>query len=179
MLVNISRHSFLTLMSALTLTWSVAVAPSRADEPRRHHESAGGFSFVPPKDWVVRDFPGLKYKVVVGPQTADFAANIVVIDETFAGSLEAYAQGSIKSLERVLKDFEIVKKDDLETAAGLPVKRLIIVDEQNGRKLRQIFYLFGQGEKKLTVTCSALRDADTKHDAVLEKAMKTFQFEEK
>lgn len=46
------------------------------DEPARHTEKAGKFSFVPPVTWTLREFPGLKYQVVVGPARSGFAPNI-------------------------------------------------------------------------------------------------------
>jgi hypothetical protein len=35
---------------------------NKGDESRRHVDKAGGFSFIPPDTWTVRDVPGLKFK---------------------------------------------------------------------------------------------------------------------
>jgi hypothetical protein len=178
--MNISfRMSLLIVLSALTLSCAIVASPTRADEPARYVESAGGFSFVPPEGWVLREFRGAKYKVVIGPVTANFAANINVVGESFAGSLDAYVKTSITTLTQAIKGARIVKQDDLKTADGLAARRLIVEDEQNGKELRQVIYFFGKGENKFVATCSAAREAGTTSDADFEKAMKTFRFEKK
>jgi hypothetical protein len=102
--MNISfPMSLLIVLSALTLSCAIVASPTRADEPTRYVESAGGFSFVPPEGWVLREFRGAKYKVVIGPVTANFAANINVVGESFAGSLDAYVKTSITTLTQAIK----------------------------------------------------------------------------
>jgi hypothetical protein len=111
--------------------------------------------------------------------TANFAANINVIGESYAGSLDAYVKANVNSLKQAIKGLKIVKQDDLKTADGLAVKRVIAEDQQNGKELRQVFYFFGQGANKFVATCSTAREAGTTRDADFEKAMKTFRFEKK
>ena len=146
-------------------------------DARRHVEKTGGFSFVPPEDWKVRDFPGLKYKIVVGPIGAGFASNINVVDETIKGTLDDYVKGNIAVLQSAFKKFRLVKQDDFKTSAGLQGARLIAESEQNDMLLRQTFYFFGTADTKYVITCSTLAEGGEKLDPVFEKSMKTFRFE--
>src|SRR6266446_6964448 len=85
-------------------------APSNPDAPatnidkerkaERHVEAEGGFSFIPPAGWEIRSLPGLKYKVLVGPTTVGFTANLNVKDEQYPGSLEDYVKASTESLKQ-------------------------------------------------------------------------------
>ncbi len=146
-------------------------------EARRHTEKAGGFSFVPPENWTVRDFPGLKYKVVVGPVRSAFASNINVVDEVYKGSLDAYEKASIAAMQARLEKFAIKDRGEFKTTSGLKGARLVAQSEQGGRLLRQTFYFFGNGDKKYVATCSTVADGGEKFDDVFERAMKTFRFE--
>lgn len=147
----------------------------QAEDPRRHHEAA--FSYVPPEGWAVRAFPGLKYKAAVGPAAAGFAPNMNIVDEPFAGPLDAYAEVSQASVQRLFKDCRVLKKDDFKATDGLRGVRIVIEAEQRGRRLRQTFYVFGNGTTKFVVTCSALAEGGDRLDPVFEASMKTFRFD--
>jgi hypothetical protein len=147
------------------------------DESRRHLEKAGGFSFIPPSTWKVRDYPGLKYKIVVGPIQAGFASNINVVDESFEGSLDAYVEGNTAVQMRALKKVQIVKQEKFRTTSGLQGARSIIEDEQDEQLLRQTFYFFGTAETKYVITCSTLAEGGERLDPIFERAMRTFRFE--
>jgi len=146
-------------------------------EARRHTEKAGGFSFVPPENWTVRDFAGMKYKVVVGPARSAFASNINVVDEVYKGTLDSYKKANIEAMEARLEKFALKDQGEFKTTSGLKGARLVTQSEQSGRLVRQTFYLFGNGEKKYVATCSTAAAGGEELDAEFEKAMKTFRFE--
>jgi hypothetical protein len=151
----------------------------QVDDTRRHQEPAGGFSFVPPKDWQVRDFPGLKYKVVAGPPAAGFASNINIIDESAKSSLDDYVKDSIVTLQKVLKKCRILSQEAFKTSAGLKGARVVAEGEEGDRLLRFNGYFFAQGDMKFVVTCTALADGGAELDPVFEACLKTFRFENK
>jgi hypothetical protein len=156
---------------------AVLTVGCRDSASKRHVESAGGFSFVPPDGWTMRDFPGMKFKLAAGPAAAGFAPNINVVDEQFNGSLEDYVKGNLATLRASFKGFNLVQQDEFKTTAGEAGKRLITENEQKGRQLRQTFYFFGKGNTKFVVTCSALSDGGEKLDSAFETSMKTFRFD--
>ncbi len=155
-----------------------AQAPSGKDpDASRHVEKAGGFSFVPPDKWKVREWPGRKFKIAVGPAERGFGSNIVVADEAFDGTLDEYVKETKKSLEKAFKKYRLVKQEEFKTATGITGARLIIENEQGDKLLRQTFYLFGKPKTMFIVACSTLAEGGDKLDPVFEKSAKTFRFD--
>jgi hypothetical protein len=149
----------------------------QGEDSRRHAESEGGFSFIAPAGWGIQDFPGLKYKIAVGPAVMGFAPNINVVDEPFTGSLDSYVEESLATLRRVFTKFRLLKQDGFTTTDGLQGARMVVEDEQGGRMLRHSFYIFSQGETKLVVTCTAPAESGDELAPTFEAIMKTFRFE--
>ncbi len=173
---SIAVVSFLFLVFQ-TFSHSELAAEDQNEKVRRHVEKAGGFSFVPPDTWKVQAFPGLKFKIVVGPIRGGFASNINVVDEAFKGTLDEYVKANTAVLMRVLKKVKIVQQGEFKTTSGLQGVRLIVENEQNDKLIRQTFYFFGTAETKYVVTCSTLGEGGAKLDPVFAEAMKTFRCE--
>ncbi len=163
----------------LTVVFGDEASRNRAEDPRRHVEAAGGFSFVPPEDWKIQDIPGMKFKAAIGPSAAGFASNITIVDEQFSGSLDAYVKQNVAVLQKVFKKYNLVQQNDFKTTAGEEGARLVTKNEQQGRLLRQTFYFFGRGDTKFVITCSTLAEGGEKLDPVFETSIKTFRFEKK
>jgi hypothetical protein len=151
----------------------------QSEEPRRHQEQAGGFSFIPPKDWEVRDFPGLKYKIVTAPLKAGFTSNINVVEEQSKGALEDYVKANITALEKVFKKCKIISHQPFKTESGLESARVVAEAEQGEKMLRYVFYFFSRDDTKFVVTCTTLADGGEKLDPVLDSSLKSFRFEGK
>ena len=166
------------LFIVLTAGCGVSMAED-APSARRNVEEAGGFSFVPPEGWQTRLFPGLKYKIVFGTPANGFAPNINVVDEQFKGTLDAYVDASAATIQRVLKNAHVVKRDAFKTDDGTAGVRQVVEDEQQGKKLRQVFFFFGRDDTKFVATCSTLADGGEKLDGAFETSMKSFRFEKK
>jgi len=163
----------------LTVACGDEASRNRAEDPRRHVEAAGGFSFVPPEDWKIRDIPGMKFKAMIGPSAAGFAPNICTVDELFSGSLDAYVKGNLAALQKASRKFHLAQSDDFKTTAGEQGARLVTESENQGRLLRQTFYFFGKRDTKFVITCSTLAEGGDKLDSVFETSIKTFRFEKK
>ncbi len=146
-------------------------------DPRRHIETAGGFSLIPPDKWTLKDFAASKYQVIYGPIESAFATNINIVDESYRGSLPEYADANLAAVEKAFKKFQLIEQGDFVTNGGIPGKRLTVQNEQNGTMLRQVFYLFGNGSKKYVVTATTLSKNGTKFSATFDECAKTFQFE--
>lgn len=167
--MNIKQNVVLT---ALILS---AASLFAADVGKRHHETAGGFSFCPPQGWKLQSFPGLKYSIAAGPASKGFAPNINVVDESADASLADYVEANRKTLSTVFKAYKELGKKEFKTTAGLKGARLLIQNQQNDTVLRQAFYFFaGKGDKKFVVTCSALASGGEAIDEVFETSLKTF-----
>ena len=69
--------------------------------------------------------PGLKYKWAVGPAAQGFAPNINVVDEPFAGTLDDYVAGNIKTLSALVKYYRQIDKGPFATTKGLEGVKLV------------------------------------------------------
>ena len=81
-----------------------------AQDARRQREPAGGFSYVPPEGWTVKDFPGLKYKILHTTPVDQFAPNLNVMDENWQGTLEEYGKQNLASMKKLFPGFQLVKQ---------------------------------------------------------------------
>jgi len=160
---------------AVVLTLTVVCAGCGGKPPRASYEKTGGFSYDPPKGWQAVEFPGLKYRISRGPTEGQFAPNINVVDETFAGTLAAYVDLNVENLKKMVGDFRLLKQEDFQTEDGLPATRLIIQDKQQGRVLRQTFCFFGNSTRKYVVTCTALAQDGETLDGLFAQSMRSFR----
>ncbi|HXT42225.1 MAG TPA: hypothetical protein VN887_19615 [Candidatus Angelobacter sp.] len=144
----------------------------------RHVEPVGGFSYCPPKDWAVKEVPGMKYKIAFGPAAGGFASNINVVDESFSGPLSDYVKANVQVLTKMFKGLKNLGQTDFKTDSGLNGVRLIIQSEQQAHLLRQTLFFFdGKGGRKLVVTCSTLAKGGARLDDTFTASMKTFILE--
>jgi hypothetical protein len=109
--------------------------PVSRDEGRRHKEKA--YSWVPPSGWQLRDFPGLKYKALIGAAAHGLAANLNVVDEV-AGNmpLDQYVDQSITKLKQLFATLKVLKREPFITDSGLKGVKVTIDDTQQGKMLR-------------------------------------------
>jgi hypothetical protein len=170
------------LHPALTAIWFLAtLAAAENGTPvlgDRHIEPAGGFSFAAPQGWQFKDFPGMKFQLAFGPAENDFPPNINVVDENFSGNLEAYEKANEQSLPKFFKDFNILDRAEFKTTDGNLVMKLATANEQNGKKLRQLFFfLDGPPGKKLVTTCTTSAESGSKFDKLFEASVRSFKLE--
>lgn len=120
----------------------------------RYSEAGAGFSYTIPEGWTLREFPGLKYRIAMGPVEAGFATNINVVDESFGASLEDYLGLLAQGLGNYLKDFVVLGEGPFVTNSGLEGYKLVCTDNQNGRDIGQVFYVFNKEAHFYVLTCS-------------------------
>jgi hypothetical protein len=138
--------------------------------------SGGIFSYVPPSDWKVSEFPGLKFKISIGLPVNGIAPNIVVADEAYDKSLDDYAKANRATIQKLFRDLKIVGQDDFVTSDGTRAIKEVIerYDDLAKRRLRQTFYFYDAGNKKLVATCTGVPEAASAQDLVCDASMKTF-----
>ncbi len=163
-----------TLIVFLTV-FMVCAGCGGGKSPRQHYEKTGGFSYDPPSTWQIIELPGIKNRISRGAPESGFSPNINVVEEEFAGSLSAYADANLQSLEQVFKNLKILSREDFKTQDNEPAVKILIENEQQGSMLRQTFFFFGSGKKKYVVTCTALAKGGGKFDTTFFETMKTFR----
>lgn len=163
-----------TFRSATTVFIATAMyiaSPCHAQEFVRSAET--GFSFPAPKDWSVVEAPGLKYKVALATPYKKFSPNIVVIDQTFDGTVEDYATQSIKTMPAQSPGSKFLNKTPFVTKDGTLGLKLAYKTVYNKDSLRQVFYLVpAKNKRMLVITLSSLWEQGLKYDAVTDAAMR-------
>jgi len=168
---------FAAILTMAVVCVGCAEKQERSDGPhQRFYEAGGRFSYDPPAKWEIASMPGLKYRIARGPRTGGFTPNINVVEESFTGSLEAYANGNITNMKKLFKSMKILSREDFKTNDDQPAVKLVIENVQQGMKLRQTFYFLGTGRSKFVVTCTAPAKGGAKLDSLFEKSAATFRF---
>ena len=155
----------------------ICIGTAQAQQGERPDFGGGGvFSYVPPQGWKVAEFPGLKFKISLGAPVKGFSPNIVVVDEAYEKSLDDYAKDNIATMQQMFPGMKLLGQSDFTTSDGARAIKLVTErhDESVKGKMRQVYYLYDAGDKKLAVTCSSLADDAAASDATCDGAMKTF-----
>ncbi len=165
------------VLGALLLLSVPFVLDANAQQFERQDFGSGGvFSYVPPTGWSVSEFPGLKFKISRGAPAKGFAPNIVIADEAYNKSLDDYAKDSIANLQKLFHGLKVLGQNDFTTSDGTRVIRVTTErdDDLVKKRLRQVFYFYDAGNKKLVATCSGLAEEGPGSDMVCDASMKTF-----
>ena len=137
----------------------------------------GGFSFCAPAGWEFKDFPGMKFKVAMGPKSGSFSPNVNTVDEAYKASLDSYAEESIRALKTAFQQFKLIKREKFLTNSKILGEKIVTNSLQSNKLLRQTFYIFlGSKGKFLVFTCSCLAENGEKLDTVFEESLKTFDY---
>jgi hypothetical protein len=149
---------------------------------RQEYTSPGSeFSYVPPERWVLRDFPGYKYKFAVGQPSEGFAPNIGVVDEYAPVTLDDYVAGSLRVLPQMYEKMgsnppKVLSQAEFTTDSNERGIRVVTESERGGKKMRQTYYFFdGKNGNKFVVTCSVLAAGGESYDKLFDTSMKTFK----
>ncbi len=172
------KKALAVVMKALAVVMmavAILMATVCGREAQIRYEEAG-VSYTPPKGWVSAPFPGLRYPIVYGPETAGgFTANLVIVDEVWAGPLAEYAEENIRALDMAVPDFAVLDRGEFETRAGAPVIWVVTENTQMGHHLRQTFFFLGQGSQKYVMTGSTAAWDGAALDGVFAESAKTVQ----
>jgi hypothetical protein len=123
------------------------VAPT--DDPNRHYEPEGGFSYIPPEGWEIAEpSAATAYKIARSQSGDTFAANLTLIDEAFTGSLEEYVSLSMDNMVHFFEGLQELGRETFPLEGGDAGIRVATENVQSGLALHQIFYFFDLGDKK-------------------------------
>jgi hypothetical protein len=134
-------------------------------------EENRGFLIYPPEAWQSINYPGLKYKAIIGPVESEFAPNINFVEENNPfNSFFTYADVASNNMREAKA--KIIDRGKFTTDSGIDGIRI----ETNTQKLLQIYYLFDTGQQIFTVTCSAPLQSDVDYAMVFDNSVKTLEF---
>lgn len=155
---------------AFALILTIAAAAGAA-ETRLTEEA---FSYAIPKGFEVMTLPGFKHKVAAGKPNAGFAPNLNVVEETFRGNIEQYADANEKTLAKV-PTYRKASRTTFKTTSGVGGVKLVYGNSQKSDQLRQVMYLIpGKGSLKYVLTGSSLAADGKKYDAAFDASAKSF-----
>ncbi|MBC7808277.1 MAG: DcrB-related protein [Akkermansiaceae bacterium] len=147
------------------------VAPCHAQESIRSTEA--GFTLPAPKGWKVTEIAGLKYKVAVGKPANGFAPNIVIVDEAFGGTVNAYAEVNKKNAAKFAPGSKLLSNSAFVTKGGIAGVKLAYNTIQQGKSLRQVFYLVpAKNKRMLAITASSMGKDGLKYDSDVDTAVR-------
>lgn len=147
-----------------------------SSEEGRYYETAGKYSIYPPESWQMMDFPGLKYKVVVGPSRNDFAPNVNFADEAFDGPLDVYVNAVIEGLKKMIVDVEIIERTGFTTLKNEKGEKLTTLTTQQGQHFFQVFYIF-PGDGIYMVAAGTVRaEFGEEYSGTFDRILETFEW---
>jgi hypothetical protein len=174
---HVSKYMMTLSLGVLLLMSMFLVSNVNAEKVERQDFGSGGvFSYVPPSGWKVADFPGLKFKISHGNPVNGIAPNIVVVDEAYNKSLDDYTKDNTATIQKMFHGVKILGQTDFATSDGSRAIKEIIErdDDLSKKRLRQVFYFYDAGDKKLVATCTGLAETASAQDLVCDASMKTF-----
>jgi hypothetical protein len=147
-----------------------------AENGARVFENDGKFSYCPPLNWNVTEFPGLKYKVVMGPTDGNYTANITFVDETADVSLQDYVKTNLDMISTYFQGYKLVKRSSFKTNSGISGEFIVVNSVQSNLLLRQIIYFLpAPNNRYFRIVCSVLDEFSSKYLQLFEDSVKTFE----
>jgi hypothetical protein len=149
----------------------------------RHHEKAGGFSYHPPKGWVLHRFPSSYFQTVLAPSRRLGDGNVDVPSlhfsfNTIPISLDRYADTMVQIAPRSYPQYKNLARSELKTNKGQPVIKVVGTTVQQGRNLYLAHYMLAVGAKKKLDAKGKIHARDwEKWEPVLDEAIKTLEFQ--
>lgn len=159
-----------------TLTPTATNSPTPTQDPSRYYPPDNTFSILAPEGWVVFDL-GLKYPALIGPKVGEVTQNMVFIPETSTYPMEMYAAFVQDSITATLKGVNSIEEEFLTTSSGIDYFRWVAENNHQGIVMRQLYYIFANGDWKLTIIYTRQEGNAPEQDKLVDGLVDTFRFE--
>ena len=134
-----------------------------------------GYSHRIPQGWEKKPPPQAGVTMIAAPAASGFSSNMVTTVEQFDGSLRAYADANLKSLQANLPDAKLVSDHEFVPDNKASSYKLTFTNKMNKVDLAQALYLFeGKQGKKIIITCTASAKQGPELEPLFDDCMKTF-----
>jgi hypothetical protein len=164
-----------TLTPTATNTPTSTASPTPTRDPNRFYASDNSFSLVIPEGFVVKDI-GLKYEALIGPQIGNVNQNMVFTPDSSTMPLAFYTAQVQDGITSSISNVNSITEEFLETSSGIQYFYWVIEDTQQGVKIRQIFYIFENGDWKLNIIYTRQPGEAPEQDALIDASIDTIQF---
>jgi hypothetical protein len=134
-----------------------------------------GYSHRFPQGWEQKPPPQSGVTMIAAPKTSGFASNMVTTFEQFEGTLRAYVDANIKSLQSNVPDAKLVSDTEFVPDNKAQSYKLKLQNKMNNIDLAQTMYFFdGKQGRKIIVTCTATAKQGPELEPLFDDCMKTF-----
>jgi len=155
------------------------VSGKRTTQPQKLGETytstENGYTHRIPQGWGRKAGPQPGVTMIVAPKESGFASNMVTTVEPFDGSLRAYTDANIKSIQANVPGAKILSDTEFVTDSKMSGYKLKLQNKVKNIALAQTMYLFdGPSGKKIIVTCTTPSERAPQLEPLLDECMKTF-----
>jgi hypothetical protein len=147
-----------------------------AQSGERYYENAGNFSYCPPLNWNITEYPGLKYHIILGPVVENTAANINFADEVYSGSLNEYVSLSLAQLGRLIDSLKLISREPFKTNSGIVGEYVIVSSFQYGFYFMQfLYFLQTPNNRYFVISATAVESISAIYQPIFDECIKTFE----
>lgn len=168
---------------ALTILILISALAGLTQTPcERYVAPAGGFSMCPPPGWTLKDREGQQYKMMFGPPSEVFNANLNFKEEVTAIALKEYVDATV---DNILKNYasvgatstKLVSRTEFVTDSMERGEKTNYLTDFKGMQINTAQYIFNAGAKKLLATFTALESDKAANEKLFDAAIKTLQID--
>jgi hypothetical protein len=146
----------------------------------KYVDTTGGFSFCVPEGWTLTVQPGQKFKVVMGPASQFFVANINIQVNKNTTELRSYADAGIKAYLASkspigAQNLTLLSRSDFLTDSKERADKAVFREEYQGKVLVIIQYVIDTGTGKLHLAGTTLAAERNVNEKLFDASMKTFE----
>jgi hypothetical protein len=174
---------FVISIFLLGITTAFAAEKAKAVNYEKYISPNDKYSVSFPKDWKLRndiqDVSIIAISPSEGPDDKFYENfNIIIGDYQEDLKLDDYFNMSVDVCEKNLKEFKVLKTDNMLIQGKIPVKKMVYVHTApNGLQIKANAYVFFVNRKGYALTGSALPKTHASYDATFDKIAKSFKFE--
>jgi hypothetical protein len=165
-----------TLTPTATASPTSTSSPTPTQEADRYYPPDNSFSILIPANWQTVDL-GIEYPGLLGPQVEGITQNLVFVRETYGFPLAFYTALVQDKIITNVESLTSISEDFLATSTGLDYFRWITERTEQSTRLRQIYYIFENGDFKLTIIYTRQSGEAPEQDAIIAGSLDTFSFE--
>jgi hypothetical protein len=159
-----------------TLSPTATSSPTSTQDPNRYSPPDNSFSIMLPEGWQSVDL-GMEYPGLLGPRVEGIFQNLVFVYETSTFPLAFYAAVVQDNVTSTLEEFSSLSEDFLTTSSGIDYFRWVTENSQQATRVRQVFYMFENGDWKLTIIYTRQSGEAPEQDAIIDGIMDTIILE--
>ena len=163
-----------TLTPTSTASPTSTSSPTPTQDPDRYYAPDDSFSILAPEGWQSVDL-GLDYPGLLGPQIGGIYQNLVFVYETSSFPLAFYSAVVQDNITASLENVTTLSEDFLTTSSGIDFFRWVTENTQQGTRMRQVFYMFENGDWKLTIIYTRQSGEAPEQDTLIEAIIDTIQ----